>query len=194
MLLCVLFVAHNIYADDIKQPVLPKQPTMMPSTPPLSVTPAPQKPQDSGRSPATPFIPVVPPAPAARPAANEGSVYETASYDLSVKTAYLAGNTKNPITGTINFAKCTYYSDNSIKLQVFYKSGETYTYYLKNAGAKIDYGGGVFRVTYDTLIQIEKKMLLDKYTSEVYTGTAGLKSINVIGNNALVIYMEFTKK
>lgn len=225
--LCAVLIASNGFADETKQPENPKQPTS-PVPPAESGRNAPatnksvgknsgqtqKTPNAAGQNPFSTAIPFAPPAlptpppplppGMTQPDANVEAAHEVANYTLTVTAAYPNGDTKKSIADTISYAQCIMYSDNSITLKLFFANGARYTYYLKNPRAKMQTSPGIFRTTYNTLVQAENTMLVDTYTSDVYSEASrenadndqspNLKSITIMGNDAVVVVMNFAKR
>jgi hypothetical protein len=183
MVICFVFIAELIFADDIKQPTGPKAPV------------GPARPVVSGNSENTGF-PKLPPFPAPPDVGNQSNeqVREIEKYNLVVSQVLPNGDTRNNVANTINNAQYILYSDRTMTLKLFFKNGSEYIYYLKNPRSKIEISAGVFRETFDVLVQVDRKFLLEQYIGELSYNDNTVTSLSLIGNNKVITVLRFSKK
>jgi hypothetical protein len=170
-----------------------------------SKSPAPPKP------PATPAKPVVPGAqenngflsfprfqnPPSFPNRNNkenGDVSEVERYDLIVSGAFPNGNTGNNIANTINHAEYILYSNRTVVIKLLFNNDSEYIYRLSNPRSKIEIRTGVFRETFETLVQVGKEILLEQYLSELSYNANTITSLVLIGNNRVILILNFSRK
>jgi hypothetical protein len=174
------------FADDIKGPTPPKPPT------------EPVKPTVSGaaENPHYPRFPSLPSSPVIPNGNNQNndSVREIDRYELSISEAFPNGDTRKNVAAKINDAYYTLYSNGNILLKLKFKDSLEYSYHLRNPSTKIEISSGIFRQIYDIVIQVDKGFLLDKYSGELYNSEKSITSLNIFGNNKIVVMLNFTKK
>jgi len=122
------------------------------------------------------------------------AVREVEKYNLTVSGAFPDGNTKNSTAKTIKNAEYTLYSNKTSVIKLSYNNGSEYIYHLRNPGVKIEIMTGVFRETYDTVVQVGKEFLLEKYSSELSYDNNSILSLVLIENNRVVSMFNFSKK
>jgi hypothetical protein len=180
IILIMIFNLFELYAQDVRQPTPPTAPTrpVVPGVPDVSEFP---------RFPTFPNFPN---------SINQhnGSVYETENYELTISGAYPNGNTRNNVSNTINYARYILYSNNNAQIKLRFMDGSEYIYYLRNPRAKIETSTGVFRETFDTVVQVGREFLLEQYISELYYNTDTVISFNLVGNNRVIVQLIFSKK
>jgi hypothetical protein len=184
----LLIIVNNLcFAQDTKQPASPKPPTE-PEKPSL--------PGSSGNAPSYPGSASLPRLPSLPNINNQnnGSVYEIERYDLLVSDAFPQGNTRQNAANTIKNAQYVLFSNNTIQIQLDFTNGLQYVYHLRNSRSKMEIQPGVFRETYETIIQAGKEFLLEQYSSELYRNENSIISLTVIGNNKVVVVLNFNKK
>jgi hypothetical protein len=175
---------NNIYAaDDIKQPKPPADPAE-PNVPGASEIPT---------FPRFPVLPSFPVSPNGN-TQNNGHVREIEKYELIVSEAFPGGDTHKNAANTINHSEYILYSDNTISLELNFKNNLQYIYHLGNKRSKIEIRPGVYREIYDTTVQVGKELLLEQYFSELFYNETGVVSINIFGNNKIIVTMNFAKK
>jgi len=170
------------FADDIKQPTPPKPPTepVKPSVP------------GTAKSAEYPRFPSLP----GFPNNNQTNVHvqEIEKYDLNVSGAFPNGDTKRNVANTIKNAQYILYSNGTIVLKMFFINGSEYIYHLRNSRAKIEISAGVFRETFETIVQVGKEFLLEQYLSELCYDSNTITSLNLIGGNRVIVFLSFTRK
>jgi hypothetical protein len=178
----LFFIALSAFADDAKQP-----------TPPIPPT-APVVPGAGGNTNNS-FFPAFP-SPPKFPANNQTNepVSEIERYDLTVSEAFPNGNKRNNAANTIKNAQYVLYSDRSAELRLSFINSQEYIYYLKNPRSKIETSAGIFRETFDTLVQAGKDLLLNQYTSELYYNNDTITSFNLIENGRVIVLLNVRKK
>ncbi|MDR2941751.1 MAG: hypothetical protein LBV17_04070 [Treponema sp.] len=183
----LLTVNNLCFAQDKKQPTPPTPPT------------EPNKPTVPGTPENTTSYPVFPSLPQ-RPSfsntnnQNNGPVREIEKYELIVSEAFPQGNTRQNAANTIKKAQYIYYSNNTIQIKLDFTNGLQYVYHLRNSRSKVEMQHGIFRETYETIIQAGKEFLLEQYLSELYRNEHNITSLTVIGNNKVVVVLNFNKK
>jgi hypothetical protein len=162
-----------------KRPAPPKPPTS-------PVVPGAQK-----ESPLFPDFPRIPDFPNNQ--SNE-TVREVERYNLTVSGAFPNGNTGNNTANTINNAEYILYSNRNIAIKLLFNNGSEYIYHLRNPGSKIEVRAGVFRETFETIVQVDKKFLFEKYLSELSYDNNTVTSLILIENNRVIVLLNFSKK
>jgi len=188
IIIFLLFTVWQVFADDIKQPAPPKPPT------------APAKPAVPGAAESTtyPRFPSFPrvPVPNNNNQTNgaEEEKKEVEKYDLNVLGAFPDGNTRRNVANTINNAQYILYSDGTIALKMSFTDGAEYIYHLRNSRSKIEISAGVFRETFETVVQVGREYLLEQYTSELSYTSNTITSFNLIGGNKVVVLLNLARK
>ena len=187
LIIFLLFTACQVFAQDKKQPASPTPPT------------APEKPVVPGadESPTYPKFMSFPNVPAPnnnnqtnRPEEKK----EVEKYDLNVLGAFPNGDTRRNVANTINNAQYILYSDGTIALKMSFTNGAEYIYHLRNSRSKIEISAGVFRETFETVVQVGNDFLLERYSGELsYTGST-ITSFNLIGGNKVVVLLNLARK
>ena len=147
-----LFVNKLCISDEIRQPREPRAP-LEPRVPENT---------DAADFPGLPAFPPLPPV-FNRPDQNTGSagVRELERRVLRVSEAFPNGDTRRNLANTIHNAQYVLYSDESISLELNFTSGAQYMYHLSNPRGKTEVNPGVFRITYDTIVQAGREFLLE---------------------------------
>jgi hypothetical protein len=183
-----LLIVNNLcFTQDIKQPAPPKPPTE-PNKP--TVPGAPENNPSYPRFPSSPQLPSFPNI----NNQNNGPVREIEKYDLLVSDAFPQGNTRQNVANTIKNAQYVLFSNNTIQVKLDFINGLQYVYHLRNNRSKMEIQSGVFRETYETIIQAGREFLLEQYSSELYRNENNITSLTVIGNNKVVVILNFNKK
>jgi len=182
-----LSVNNLCTGDEVKEPTAPQVPNapVVSGDDDLIVFP---------EVPALPSFQGVPPsAPAGTNQSNE-PVREIERYGLTVTEAFPNGNTRRNVANTINNAQYILYSDGTVRLVLNFTNGVQYNYYLSNPGSRIELSPGNYRVTYDTIVQAGKEILLEQYRSELYNNENSITSISIMESNKTIVTMKFTKR
>ena len=183
VIIFLFFTAGLVFADDIKQPV--------PPTPPAEpVKPVVPGANESAGYPRFPLIPKFP----NKNSQTDGPVQEIEKYDLNVSEAFLNGDTRKNAANTINNAQYILYSNGTIVLKMLFINGTEYIYHLRNPISKIEIGAGVFRETFETVVQVGKEFLLEQYLSELCYDSNTITSLNLIGGNKVIVLLNFSRK
>jgi len=124
----------------------------------------------------------------------DGSDSEVERYNLTVSGAFPNGNTGNNAAKTIKNAEYILYSNRSIAIKILFNNGSEYIYHLRNPRLKIEIRTGVFRETFETVVQAEKTFLLEQYVSELSYNNNTILSLHLFGNNKTIVILNFTKK
>ena len=181
----VLLAAWQGFADDNKQPAPPKPPT------------APVKPVVPGavESAAYPKFPPLPrvPVPNNNNQTNEPKK-EVEQYALTVLGAFPNGDTRRNAANTIHNALYILYSDGTIALKMSFSDGAEYTYHLRNSRSKIEISAGVFRETFEAVVQVGSDFLLEQYTGELYYNRTTITSFHLIGSHKVVVVLNLARK
>ena len=183
IVIIIFLITGLVFTQDIVRPT-PPTPPVEPKKPVVPGTP------EKIEFPTFPTFPSFP----NRNNQNNGSVYEVEKYDLNISGAYPNGNTRNNVRNTINNAQYILYSNRTILLKLFFSDGSEYIYHLRNPRTKIETSTGVFKETFDTLVQVGKEFLLEQYFGELYYNNDTVISFNLIGNNKVIVQLVFSKK
>jgi hypothetical protein len=167
----------------------PKPPT--PPTPPVAPT-TPVVPSASGNN-EFPLFPSFPSLPNINNQIN-GTVSEVERYNLTVSGAFPNGNTGNNVANTINNAEYILYSNRTIVIKLSFNNGSEYIYHLRNPRSKIETRTGVFRETFDTIVQVGKEFLLEQYLSELSYDNNTITSLVLIGNNRIIVILNISRR
>ena len=183
IIIFLFFTAWQVFADDKKQPTPPKPPA------------APAKPVVPGAAESTtyPRFPSFPSLPNNNNQTN-GPKKEVEKYDLNVSGAFPNGDTRRNVANTINNAQYILYSDGTIALKMSFTNSTEYIYHLRNSRSKIEISAGVFRETFETIVQVGKEFLLEQYLSELCYDSNTITSLNLIGGNRVIVFLSFTRK
>ena len=176
----IFFLCGLIFADDIEQPVVPSLPTE-PTRPVVPGAP------ERIEFPAFPNFPD-------RDTQPSGPVYEVEKYNLNISGAYPNGNTRNNVANTINSAQYILYSNRTVQIKLSFTNGTDYIYHLRNPRTKLETSTGVFRETFDTVVQVGREFLLEQYSGELYSNNETVTSFNLIGSNRVIVQLIFSKK
>ena len=176
--------------DEIKQPTEPKPPSepIVPGNTGSNIFPS---------IPAAPALPSFPGFPQADPntlSKKDEPVREIEKYDLTINEAYPNGDTRRNVANTIGNSQYILYSNDTIILILNFRDGIQYRYHLSSPRSKTEISPGVYRVTYNTVVQAGKEFLLEQYTSELYSNENAITSIVISGNNKTVVLLKFSKK
>ena len=182
IIIFLFFTAGQGFAEDIKQPTPPKPPT------------APVKPVVPGaaESAAYPGFPSFPSVPV--PNQTNGPKKEVENYDLNILGAFPNGDTRRNVANTINKAQYILYSDGTIALKMSFTNGAEYIYHLRNPRSKIEISAGVFRETFEAVVQVGKEFLMEQYTGELCYNSNTIISFNLIGGNKAVVLLNLARK
>ena len=178
-----------VFPQDTNQPK-PPAPPRSPTTPTTPVVPGTQKNNDCPsflRFPSPPALPN-------RDNQTNGPVSEVERYNLTVSGAFPNGNTGNNVANTINNAEYVLYSNRAITIKLLFNNGSEYIYYLRNPGSKIEIRTGVFRETFETVVQAGRELLLEQYFSELSYNDNSITSLVLIGNNRVIVILNLSKK
>jgi hypothetical protein len=170
-------------ADDIKKPSPPRPPTE-------PVKPAVPGAAESSQYPRFPPLPVIP----NRNNQNNEPVREIDRYELNISGAFPNGDTRRNAASTITDAHYTLYSNGNIMLKLKFENDLEYSYHLRNPRSKMEISSGVFRQTYDIIVQVDKEFLLEQYGGELYNNEEGITSLSIFGNNKIIVIFNFTRK
>jgi hypothetical protein len=167
-----------------------------------------QKPPASPKPPVEPVKPVVPGAQApslfpglpslpAIPNKNDqtdGKVTVVERYNLTVSEAFPNGNVNTNVANTIKNAEYILFSNRTIDIKLIFTNNLEYIYHLRNPRSKIEIRTGVFRENYETIVQAGRELLLEQYVSELSYDKNTVISLNLYGNNKIIVILNFTKK
>jgi len=153
----LLFINCLCFAQDIRQPTPPTPPT---------VPNAPVVPGVSSNTPSYPRFPTVPSIPNTNNQDN-GPVRIIEEYDLTVSNAFPQGNTSRNVANTIRNAQYKLYSNNTVTIKLDFINGLEYTYHLRSQRSRVEIRPGVFRETYETVVQIGNEFSLEQCSSEL---------------------------
>jgi hypothetical protein len=179
----LFFTAWQVFADDKKQPTPPKPPAV------------PVKPVVPGAAESAPYprFPSFPSLPNNNNQTN-GPKKEVEKYDLNVSGAFPNGDTRRNVANTINKAQYILYSDGTSELKMSFTNGSEYIYHLRNSRSKIEISAGIFRETFEAVVQVGKEFLMEQYTGELCYNSNTIISFNLIGGNKVVVLLIFTRK
>ena len=186
LIVAILFFAAGFgFAEESRRPSPPSPPT------------APTQPVVPGADENTgqPSFPSFPSFPNFQNGDNQtdGPVREIKRLDLNISGAFPNGNTRNNVANTINNAQYILYSNRTATLKLFFRDGSEYTYHLRNPRSRIEIGAGIFRETYDTVVQVGREFLLEQYSSELHYDNNTIYSFNVIGSNRVIVLLHFSR-
>jgi hypothetical protein len=125
---------------------------------------------------------------------TNGTVSEVERYNLTVSGAFPNGNTGNNVANTINNAEYILYSNRTIAIKLSFNNGSEYIYHLRNPRSKIEIKTGVFRETFETIVQVGKEFLLEQYLSELSYDNNTITSLVLIGNNRVIVILNISRK
>jgi hypothetical protein len=182
-------IIGNIFPQDnnqLKTPVPPKPPAA-PAKPVVSGAP------ENNEFPLFPRFPSPPSFPN-RDDQGNGTVTEVERYNLTVSEAFPNGDTKNNVANTIKNAEYILYSNRTVVIKLSFNNGSEYIYRLSNPRSKIEIKTGVFRETFETLVQVGKEFLLEQYLSELSYSANTITSLVLIGNNRVIVIINLSKK
>jgi len=179
----IIGIAFPQNTDKIKPPAPPKPP----AEPIKPVVPGVQETPSFPRFPDPPVFPN-------RNNQINGTVSEVERYNLTVSGAFPNGNTGNNVANTIKNAEYILYSNRTIAIKILFNYGSEYIYHLRNPGSKIELRAGVFRETFETIVQVDKEFLLEQYVSELSYDNNTITSLHLIGNNKTIVILNFSKK
>jgi hypothetical protein len=180
IIILFLMIIGIVFSQSANQPRLPTPPT----------PPAAPENNNSSLFPRFPGFPNFP----NRDSQENGGVREVEKYNLTVSEAFPNGNTGNNVANTINDAEYVLYSNRTIEIKLSFNSGSEYIYHLRNPGSKIEIRTGVFRETFETLVQVDKKFLLEQCLSELTYDNSSITSLVLIGNNRVIVVLNLSKK
>jgi len=183
IVIILFFIAGFVFTQDIRQPAAPTLPTA-----PVQPT-VPDAAGNTGYQnfPSFPSFPNI-------NNQTTGPVQEIEKYDLNILGAFPNGNTRNNVASTIDNAQYILYSNRTAALKLFFRNGSEYTYHLRNPRARIEISTGVFRETYDTVVQAGREFLLEQYTCELCYDNNTLISFNLIGSNRVIVLLNLSRK
>ena len=181
-----LLIIGNVFPQDKdkNKPPTPPKPAVEPAKP---VVPGAQTPSLFPNLPGLPAIPN-------DNNQTDGKVTVVERYNLTVSGAFPNGNTANNVANTIKNAEYILFSNRTIDIKLFFTNGLEYIYHLRNPRSKIEIRTGVFRENYETVVQAGKEFLLEQYISELSYDNNSIISLTLIGNNKIIVIMNFTKK
>ena len=147
-------------------------------------------------APTLPVLPRFPGFPSLPDSNNQTNrpVHEIEKYNLNVSGAFPNGDTRNNVANTITSAQYILYSNRTIALKLVFQNGPEYIYHLRNPRSKIEIGAGVFRETFDTVVQVGMEFLLEQYLSELYYNSNTITSLYLMGRNQVIVLLNFTKR
>jgi hypothetical protein len=187
IVITLLLISNYLcFADDIKKPTPPKPPT----EPVKPVVPGSPEDLHYPRFPSLPPLPAIPD----RNNQNNEPVREIDKYELNISEAFPNGDTRRNVANTISNAHYTLYSNGNILLKLKFRNDLEYSYHLRNSRSKMEISSGVFRKIYDIIIQVDKKFLLEQYIGELYNNDESITSLNIFGNNKIIVILNFIKK
>ena len=152
---------------------------------------APPLPTNFTEFPQVPVFPVLPGS--ASPSQGSEPVRELERTLLNVTGAFPNGDLRTNTANTITEALYILYSNSDITLEFSFTESPRYIYYLSNPRARTEIGPGVFRMNYDTSIQIGNQFIMGQFLSELYSNAEGITSVNIIGNNAVIVILNFSR-
>jgi hypothetical protein len=176
----------TVFPQNTNQPK-PATPPKQPAAPANPVVPGAQK---NNEFPVFPSFPDFP----NRDNQLNGTVSEVERYNLTVTEAFSNGNTGNNVANTINSAEYILYSNRTIVIKLLFNNGSEYIYHLRNPRSKIEIRTGVFKETFETTVQVNKKFLLEQYISELSYDSNTIISLLLIGNNRAIVLLNFLKR
>jgi hypothetical protein len=178
-------IIGNVFPQDKdkNKPPAPPKPPVEPAKP---VVPGAQE------KPLFPQLPSLPAIPNNNQ--TDGKVTVVERYNLTVSGAFPNGNTANNAASTIKNAEYILFSNRTIDIKLNFTNNLEYIYHLRNPRAKIEIRTGVFRENYETVVQAGKEFLLEQYVSELSYDNNSIISLTLIGNNKIVVILNFTKK
>jgi hypothetical protein len=182
----LLFVNFLCRADDVKQPTLPKPPTE-------PVKPVVPGAIESTGYPKFPLLPSLPIIPNSSNQTNE-STREIDRYELNISEAFPNGDTRRNVANAIDNAHYILYSNGNILLKLNFKNGLEYFYHFRNQKMKMEISSGVFKQTYDVIVQAGKEFLLEQYTGELYNNEESITAASIFGDNKVIVVLKFIKK
>ena len=185
IVIILFFNAGFGFAQEIRQPEAPRLPTA-----PIQQT-VPSATENIGY-PNFPSFPTIPSFPSNNQT-NE-PVQEIERYDLNISGAFPNGNTRNNVANTIDNAQYVLYSNRTVVLKLFFRNGSEYIYHLRNPRAIIEISTGVFRETYDTIVQVGREFLLEQYSGELCYDNNTIISFSLIGSNRVIVLLNFLRK
>jgi hypothetical protein len=182
----ILFLLAGFgFAQETRQPTIPAIPNA-PAAPAQPVVPG-----ASGNT-GYPVFPSFPSFPGNSNQANE-PVREIGRYNLNVSGAFPNGAAGNNAANTINNAQYTAYSNRTAMLKLFFKNNSEYIYHLRNPRSRIEISAGVFRETYDVIVQAGREFLMEQYTGELSYNDNAIISFCLIGNNRVIVLLNFSR-
>lgn len=187
--LAVLFVFFTNYpsmADEIKQPIPPAPP----SNPVKPVVPNAPENKNPSKFPAFPPLPIIPNI---RNQEN-GPVREIENYELTISEAFPEGDTQRNVANTIENGQYILYSNKTAAIKLYFKNGLQYVYHLRNPASKMEISPGVYRETYEVIVQAGKELLLDRYIGELYNNDESIIFVTIMGNDKVIVTLKFTRK
>jgi hypothetical protein len=179
----------TVFPQNTNQPK-PTAPPKQPAAPATPVVPGAPK---NNEFPVFPRIPSFPDFPN-RDNQSNGNVSAVERYNLTVTEAFPNGNTGNNVANTINSAEYILYSNKTIMIKLLFNSGSEYIYHLRNPESKTEIRAGVFRETFETTVQVDKKFLLEKYLSELSYDNNTITSLLLLGNNRAIVLLNFLRR
>jgi len=180
-----LLIIGNVFPQDKdkNKPPAPPKPPVEPAKPVVS---------GAQENPVFPRLPSLPAIPSNNQTNGQVTVVER--YKLTVSGVFPNGNTANNVSNTIKNAEYILFSNRTIDIKLFFTNGLEYIYHLRNPRSKIEIRTGVFRENYETIVQAGKEFLLEQYISELSYDNNTVLSLTLIGNNKIVVILNFTKK
>jgi hypothetical protein len=180
------FIIGYVFSQDKdkNKPPAPPKPPVEPTKP---IVPGAQEKPVFPRLPSLPAIPNI-------NEQTDGKVTVVERYNLTVSGAFPNGNTANNAANTIKNAEYILFSNRTIDIKLIFTNNLEYIYHLRNPRAKIEIRTGVFRENYETVVQAGKEFLLEQYISELSYDNNTVISLTLIGNNKIVVILNFTKK
>jgi len=125
---------------------------------------------------------------------NTGPMREILRYELTVTGAFPNGDMTRNTASSITGAWYILYSDSSIALNLVFAEGLLYIYHFTNPGSRMEINPGVFRQSYNTIIQAGVQFLPGEYRSELYHNGENLVSANIMGNNSVIVLLNMERK
>ena len=180
IIIFLLLINGFLYAQNTRQPTAPTEPER-PVVPGAS---------ERFEFPSFPSFPGFPNA----DSQTSGSTQEVERYNLTITGAYQNGDTRRNAANTISGAQYILYSNRAAALKLSFTDGLEYTYHLRNPRARIETSAGVFRETFDVVIQAGNQFLTEQYLGELSYNADTVTSFNLIGSNRVVVLLVFTKK
>ena len=205
-LLIILFLsAIFIHANDFDldfpnlliDPVMPVEPLIPGENNNMDIPRipgAPLLPSNFIEIPQIPIFPALPGSTEINPNQTREPVRELERLSMEVTGAFPNGDLRRNTASTITNAVYILYSNGEITLEFDFIEGPRYIYHLSNPRARTEIGPGMFRMSYDTSIQIGNQFVMGQFISELFSNADGINSVNIMGNNTTIVILNLTRK